>query len=229
MSRRSQTERQILEALEGVIRDDGMPAVGINAVARRAGVSKELIYRYFDGMPGLLLAWTRTQDFWTREPALLSNADSSEQTPAELVRAMLRGQLDALASNDVLREVRRWELMERTEVSGPLAERRERVARDFVDRIDGLDAEADTAAMVGVLLAGVLYLMLRSKTESHFVGLPLRTEAGHARIAAAVDHLVDRGFPGALVRQSLAALEAGRVVEHAAHQVAADRVLSGHR
>lgn len=229
MSRRSQTERQILEALEGVIREDGMPAVGINAVARRAGVSKELIYRYFDGMPGLLLAWTRTQDFWTREPALLAQAESSQQTPAELVRAMLRGQLQALANNDVLLEVRRWELMERTDVSAPLAARREQAARDFVDRIDGLDAEVDTVALVGVLLAGVLYLMLRSKTESHFLGLALRTEEGHARIGAAVDHLVNNGFPRALVLQSLAALEAGRVADEAAHQVAASHTLSGHR
>ena len=68
MSRREKTERQILLALEEQIRETGMGGVGINAIAKRAGVSKELIYRYFDGMPGLMLAWMREQDFWTRNP-----------------------------------------------------------------------------------------------------------------------------------------------------------------
>ncbi|WP_322786558.1 TetR/AcrR family transcriptional regulator [Advenella kashmirensis] len=65
MSRRENTERKLLNALEEQINATGMVGVGVNAVAKRAGVSKELIYRYFDGMPGLLLAWMQEQDFWT--------------------------------------------------------------------------------------------------------------------------------------------------------------------
>ena len=117
MSRREKTERQILLALEEQIRETGMGGVGINAIAKRAGVSKELIYRYFDGMPGLMLAWMREQDFWTRNPGLLLSDEASQRTPADLVLSMLRAQVEALAGNDTLREVRRWELIERNEVS----------------------------------------------------------------------------------------------------------------
>ena len=156
MSRREKTERQILLALEEQIRETGMGGVGINAIAKRAGVSKELIYRYFDGMPGLMLAWMREQDFWTRNPGLLLSDEASQRTPADLVLSMLRAQVEALAGNDTLREVRRWELIERNEVSAPLAERRERAARDFIDRIDGLSPGLDAPAVVSVMLAGVL-------------------------------------------------------------------------
>ena len=83
MSRREKTERQILLALEEQIRETGMGGVGINAIAKRAGVSKELIYRYFDGMPGLMLAWMREQDFWTRNPGLLLSDEASQRTPAD--------------------------------------------------------------------------------------------------------------------------------------------------
>ena len=210
MSRRENTERQILQALEDQIKETGMGGVGINAIAKRAGVSKELIYRYFDGMPGLMLAWMQEQDFWTRNPDLLAADESSQRSPGDLVLSMLRAQIDALSGNETLREVRRWELIERNEVSAPLADRRERAARGFIDRVDGLTPEMDVPAVVSVMLAGVLYLMLRAKTESHFLGVPLRTPEGWARINDALEHLVKQGFPDALNQQSLAPREARR-------------------
>lgn len=210
MSRRENTERQILQALEDQIKETGMGGVGINAIAKRAGVSKELIYRYFDGMPGLMLAWMQEQDFWTRNPDLLAADESSQRSPGDLVLSMLRAQIDALSGNETLREVRSWELIERNEVSAPLADRRERAARGFIDRVDGLTPEMDVPAVVSVMLAGVLYLMLRAKTESHFLGVPLRTPEGWARINDALEHLVKHGFPDALNQQSLAHLEARR-------------------
>src|SRR3546814_12233649 len=81
MSRREQTERQILQALEAQICETGMAGVGINVIAKRAGVSKELIYRYFDGMPGLMLAWMKEQDFWTGRSDLLKDGEPSQRTP----------------------------------------------------------------------------------------------------------------------------------------------------
>ncbi|GAB1576094.1 TetR/AcrR family transcriptional regulator [Bordetella petrii] len=207
MSRREQTERQILAALEAQICETGMAGVGINVIAKRAGVSKELIYRYFDGMPGLMLAWMKEQDFWTGRSDLLKNGESSQRTPADLILSMLRAQIEALAGNESLREVRRWELIERNDVTAQLADRREQAARQFIDRVDGLTGEADVPAMVSIMLAGVLYLMLRSKTESHFLGVPLRTNAGWARLYAALETLT-QSLPDDLKHRSLSALEA---------------------
>lgn len=207
MTRRERTERQILNALEEQIRENGIGSVGINAVAKRAGVSKELIYRYFDGMSGLMLAWMQQQDFWTGRAGLLKDEESSQRSPTQLVLSMLRAQIEALANNDTLREVRLWELIERNELTGQLADRRERAARSFIDRIDGLTDEVDVPAMVSIMLAGVLYLMLRSKTESHFLGVPLRTNEGWVRLYGALEHIVE-GFPKNLQKQSLADLEA---------------------
>ncbi|MBK7457943.1 MAG: helix-turn-helix transcriptional regulator [Betaproteobacteria bacterium] len=45
---------------------DGFGAVGVNAIARQAGVDKVLIYRYFDGLPALLRAWGESGRFWPR-------------------------------------------------------------------------------------------------------------------------------------------------------------------
>lgn len=217
MSRRERTERAILEALEAQICETGMAGVGINSVAKRAGVSKELIYRYFDGMPGLMMAWMQEQDFWTRRSNVVTSDESSERTPSALILSMLREQIDVLANNQALCEVRRWELVERNEVSASLAERRESAARAFIDRVDGLTEDVDIPAVVGVMLAGILYLTLRSKTEDYFLGVSLRNEEGRVRFWKAIEHLV-ASLPEDLKEQSLKALESQRPLHASGEQ-----------
>jgi len=62
--RRIETEAELVRAVGRVIDRDGMGKLGVNAVAREAGVDKALIYRYFDGLPGLLRAFGESADFW---------------------------------------------------------------------------------------------------------------------------------------------------------------------
>ncbi|MCQ9618211.1 TetR/AcrR family transcriptional regulator [Paenalcaligenes niemegkensis] len=205
LSRREKTEQRIMQALEDQIREAGMMGVGINAIAKRAGVSKELIYRYFDGLPGLMLQWMQNQDFWTGKSSVLRDPGAAESSPQELILMMLRAQISALENNDALKEIRRWELIERNEVSGQLADRREMAARPFIDELDALNNEMDVPAMVGVMLAGVLYLSLRSKTESQFLGVPLRTPEGWKRIDDALVQLT-QSLPGDFQNSTLGEL-----------------------
>lgn len=206
MTRREKTERAILEALEAQLREGGMKSVGVNAIAKRAGVSKELIYRYFDGMPGLMLSWMQDRDFWSGRSAVLSRDDTSTRSPARLIESMLREQEAILARDEALAAVRRWELVERNEISEKLSHRRETMARGFIDRLDGLTEEADVPAFVSVLLAGILYLSLRAKTEEYFLGVPIQTAEGWRRIWDAVDRLLS-SLPDDLQEKSLRTLE----------------------
>lgn len=207
LTRRQQTEKRIMQALEDQIRETGMVGVGVNAIAKRAGVSKELIYRYFDGLPGLMLQWMQTQDFWTGRSAMLLDAGSEEHSLQQIILNMLAAQIDALAKNDALKEIRRWELIELNEVSAQLAARREKAARGFIDELTTIndDPEADIPAMLSVMLAGVLYLSLRSKTESHFLGVPIRTDEGWERISKALAQL-STSLPASFKDKTLGAL-----------------------
>ncbi len=209
MSRREKTEQAILKALDDQLSEGGMTTVGINSIAKRAGVSKELIYRYFDGMPGLMLAWMQGRDFWSSKSGTLASEETSALSPAALIRTMLHEQEAVLSKDPALAEVRRWELIERNEVSEKLSRRRETIARGFIDRLDGLTDKADVPGIVSILLAGVLYLSLRAKTEDVFVGVPLRTPEGWDRIWGAVDQLLT-ALPDELREQSLTALERDR-------------------
>ena len=203
---RPETEAKILQALEDTILEQGMKGLGINAVGKRAGVSTELIYRYFDGLPGLLLTWMQQQDFWTQHGPERSATDYKYESASDMIEAMLHGQVAALRTNPVLAEIRRWELIEPTESGRALAERREKIARSFADRLDQLVPDADLPAHIGLMLAGVLYLSLRAKTEDVFLGIPIAKDEGWDRIWQAVRQQL-AALPGDLQTQTLTSLE----------------------
>ncbi|HRW79035.1 MAG TPA: helix-turn-helix domain-containing protein, partial [Candidatus Sabulitectum sp.] len=50
------TREAIMDALERILTREGFTGVGVNALAREAGVDKVLIYRYFGSLEGLLAA-----------------------------------------------------------------------------------------------------------------------------------------------------------------------------
>ena len=54
-----ETEKRLLEAVSRVIEDEGFTKIGINRIARQAQCDKVLIYRYFGGLDGLLVAWAK--------------------------------------------------------------------------------------------------------------------------------------------------------------------------
>ncbi len=53
---RDETRQRLLEAALDLMSEEGFAALGINAVARRAGADKQLIYRYFGGLDDLMAA-----------------------------------------------------------------------------------------------------------------------------------------------------------------------------
>lgn len=53
---RDDTRARILDAALALLAAEGFGGFGVNAVARAAACDKKLIYRYFDGMDGLMLA-----------------------------------------------------------------------------------------------------------------------------------------------------------------------------
>lgn len=70
---REETTARILGAVGEVLARDGFGGIGINAIARQAGVDKVLIYRYFGGLPELLQAWGASGRFWPSVDELLGD------------------------------------------------------------------------------------------------------------------------------------------------------------
>jgi len=193
--RRQETEQVIIDALRTLIVSEGFNNVGVNAVAKQAGVSKELIYRYFGDFNGLILKMMGQQDYWsmgyhkplddTGHPAEITQGDEIARMVIDQGRQM-RGQPD-------LQEIRRWELVSKSKASTVLAEMRQRASLQFLSSLD-VDENSDEAIMTALLLGGILYLTLRGKTAPEFFGLKLNNEESWNRIEKAVHAIVRRHF-----------------------------------
>lgn len=61
---RNTTEKKLIEAVGKILCSEGYQSIGVNKVAKVAGVDKKLIYRYFGDLNGLVEAFAFEQDYW---------------------------------------------------------------------------------------------------------------------------------------------------------------------
>ena len=71
-----------LGAVGDVLARDGFTAIGVNAIAKQAGVDKVLIYRYFGGLPELLQTWGASGRFWSEDRGRERRSPSPPSEPA---------------------------------------------------------------------------------------------------------------------------------------------------
>ncbi len=193
---RAATERRILDAVGLVLSESGFNDLGVNAIARRAGVDKVLIYRYFGGLPELLAAFARRSEFWPTEAELLTGTRShGRDDRASQGVAVLKGLLRGLRSRPMTQEVLRWELAASNDLTERLADVREeqgvRVLSSLVGPGRDRRARGDIAAVAALLSAGLTYLVLRSKSAPSWLGVDL-DDRGFARIERALELIVQR-------------------------------------
>jgi AcrR family transcriptional regulator len=191
---RANTELAILKALEGLLTRHGFEGLGINAIAHAAGVSKELIYRYFGGLEGLILAWVEERDYWSirRIDSAVRELGSGADAKA-MMRHSLKTFLSDLRSKPQIQEIRRWEIHSRSPLARRIARRREEAGRRFIARVPK-DPAHDVAAIYGVLQAGLCYLVLRSIVLKTYSGVSIRGISGWRRFERAIDDILDAVF-----------------------------------
>lgn len=98
---RAQRLAQLIDATEAILDEGGVEALTAGAVAARAGIARNSIYRYFDSIEDLLeLVVTREFPAWIDA---VEQAIAAETTPEEQAAAYVRTNLDLAA-----RGTHRW-------------------------------------------------------------------------------------------------------------------------
>ncbi|MGF0165941.1 TetR/AcrR family transcriptional regulator [Streptomyces koyangensis] len=92
---RAQRLAQLIDAAEAILSEGGVDALTAGAVAARAGIARNSIYRYFDSIDDLLeLLVAREFPAWT---AAVEEAVAAQDTPGEQVAAYVRANLQQAA------------------------------------------------------------------------------------------------------------------------------------
>ncbi|TDC91058.1 TetR/AcrR family transcriptional regulator [Actinomadura sp. 7K507] len=193
---RRATERALLEAVGDLLSREGFASLGVNSVAREAGVDKVLIYRYFDGMAGLLRAFAASEGFWPSVEEILGegSADLRTMTAADRWATGLVRYARALRRRPLAREVLAWEQVEKNDLTEILRLRREEWFEELL-RLFPDDTAATAADPVGtalVIATSIHYLIARSRLHPDFNGLGIDTDADWSRIEEIVHALAHR-------------------------------------
>jgi AcrR family transcriptional regulator len=110
---RQATEAAIVSAAERLLLDGGWTALNVNTLAAAAGVDRKLIYRYFDGVDGVVERLAGSLDLWLGE-TLAALPPTQARSYRDFAREMLTGYLSALRANPLILRLLAWELAEDT-------------------------------------------------------------------------------------------------------------------
>jgi AcrR family transcriptional regulator len=195
------TKKRLIDAALDLLREEGFESLGVNAVAQRAGVGKVLIYRYFGGFQGLLQSLADEIDpLKSRNANDLLAGIPENATAGAILEEVVLALHDAVSRDELTKQLMIWELSRQNDVTRTLGEAREKVGleltRMYADhlssgRTDTREEELDYNALFALVVAGVMYLTLRSDTVQMYNGVDIQSPRGWKRIAAVLRRLID--------------------------------------
>ena len=187
-ARRRRTEARLFDALGALLRDGGVAALGVNALAERSGVEKVLIYRYFGGLEGLMTEYAKGSEFWPSvdeiigaDASLLSHPDH-----ANVAAKLLGNYARALRRRPITLDLLAWECAHRNPLTVALETVREERSRELFQRLSAakFPLTGGAAELSALLAAALNYLAVRSREIKVFGGLAIDDEAAWTRLEA---------------------------------------------
>ncbi len=193
---RQATERLLLDACERLLLARGPDGIGVNSVVEEAGVGKQLLYRYFDGLPGLVSAWLERGANWPTANELLGGNEAAFNALdyPEKIKTIQRNYVRALRERPVIMRIMASELMNPTAVTAVLERTSDKIGRELAQILADVDDEqrGDLVDLSLVFYCLFNYLCMRAVTSPDCFGMDLREESSWDRIDALIDTLVDR-------------------------------------
>ncbi|MDP9102409.1 MAG: TetR/AcrR family transcriptional regulator [Pseudomonadota bacterium] len=187
---RGETEARLRLAVQEVLIEGGFGALNASAVARRAGVDKMLIYRYFGDLKGLIRQIAFGPDFFPSFDDLCGGRtlEAMKALPvSERTAIVLGNNARLLRERPVVLELMIWEMVERNEFTAIMEEARETLGlRLMADLYPDIADQRLLAGVSALLSAGVTYLVLRARKIRWYAGVNLKSEEGWAEVEAAI-------------------------------------------
>ena len=189
---REATEKRLLDTIGQMIIEQGFEKIGINAVSAQSGVSKILIYRYFNSIDGLIAAYIRKHDFW-----LNTSFDFSEKVQMlPTIKEMFYKHIERLRIDPVLRKLYRWELSCNNDIIKSLREQREKVGMNLIEQVCNKSGrhKQEIAVLSAIITTSTTYLAMLGDYCPVFNGISIDDDNGWKQIYKEVVNLLDKLF-----------------------------------
>ncbi|THB74691.1 MAG: TetR/AcrR family transcriptional regulator [Desulfobacteraceae bacterium] len=189
--RRDLTQDKLIRAVGTVLSNQGFKGLGVNRVAKAAGVDKVLVYRYFGGLPELIEAYSKTVDFWPTVDELRGpNPDSLNRLkPDQQVAQFFKSFLSALRKRPTTQDILAWELLEKNQLSKHLEAIRNRTILEYFERLDQVPDNRMLSAVVVLMAGAVNHLIIKTRITRSIGGFDFDSQSSWGEVNAAIDLL----------------------------------------
>ncbi|PST21217.1 TetR family transcriptional regulator [Rhizobium sp. JAB6] len=195
---RAATEQAILDAAKRLLAEEGFQNFGINAVARGAGCDKQLIYRYYGGLNGLVEAIGTDLGSWVTDRIPDDTGGMFLLTYGDLMERLSMLFLDALRADPLMRRIVAWEISENSEQVRRLSEARSKALAGWIERMRGSlvpPKGVDAQAVNAMIFAAIQHIVLAAAVSDQCAGLVLKNGKDWEKAATALKRIV-RGVYG---------------------------------
>lgn len=193
---KEQTKQKILDAVEKILADEGFSALGVNHIAREAGIGKTLIYRYFGGLEGLLEEYGATERFWPTVDEIrgMPKEEFEQLTMKERSQHIFHNFRLALKKRPHTMAIYAWEMVEKSDMANQFVAVRAQTSVMLVREMLGAKPVSPfDHEIVSLLGAGLIHLAIREHFGSKFAGIELDDEKSWERIYGGL-HLIFDGL-----------------------------------
>lgn len=189
-----ETEKRLLEAVSRVIEEEGFTKIGINRIARRAQCDKVLIYRYFGGLEGLLVAWAKQYDFYSFAYSEFSNriSQATVSNLRDIIKMVLLKQLEYLKDNHLMQELYVWELSGNSSFRAIQVEREKNGHKLQLELEKKLGGNCDDCNFyITLIIAAINYIVLFTRQYNLFNGIDFSQSGTWDKLETIISNYVD--------------------------------------
>lgn len=186
---RERTKGKILKAVGEVIEQHGTEKVGVNLIARTAGVNKVLIYRYFESVDGLMEQYIKSGEYTsTMGDEYIDNMTTvPPEERGQVLTKLMQTFLTDLRERKATRDLLRWEIGTGKSM---LSDARNQIATRIVEKVGELPNFKDTSALLAFLSAGIYYMTISTDYREKMIDVDLHSDEGWKRIENVIERII---------------------------------------
>jgi AcrR family transcriptional regulator len=197
------TKRKLIDAVGEIFRTEGHTGLGVNKVAKQAGVTKKLIYDYFErDFDNLIEAYILETDYWMafadRVQELIDAQSYNDDQ--KLITNILQNQFRYFFLDKQMQKLILWEVCTNSPLMRSIHNARESMGQKLFELTDQHFANTGVnfRAVAALLVGGIYYTILHTRYNGGiFSDIDIATEEGREEMLKAIELIVSWAYQAA--------------------------------
>lgn len=191
---KERSKQKLINAVGEVLKNKGYAGLTATNISKKAGLSRRLITMHFDSLDNLIETYVRNKDYWNEAAGDFSTILEEKKSfkSKEIIERLLQNQLDYFYESTEMQKLILWEISEKSKIMYEACKNREHLGSKIFELADQEFKEKDIRAVAALLVAGIYYMVLHSKsTNTLFCGIDINNQEGMKRIKNAISLILE--------------------------------------